>query len=288
MTTTCGWLSWANNRASRSSRCHALSFWAISGRINFSAFTSKIEPQDAPDHCHRAFADPLNQLISIEDHLPRFVGQRPTRIIAMRHFVAHERTVSLRLGSSIALGDIVASTWWGFNHAQRRAAVIPRRNRPTRRKIVILVYNGHPAGTRRSTRPSRMSSPVATLQDAGKLDVDLILGSEDVSRQLASGRHPEQRAIRDERPADTKPSKPSIVAEFAIEVDVDAVLFHHVTSGATCRSSARMSSGTSSMGRCTEFRHPSTCRSEQSARTSALEAARRSDIELIETIVACE
>jgi hypothetical protein len=35
-----------------------------------------------------------------------------------------------------------------------------------------------------------------------------------------------------------------------------------------------------------EFRHPSTCRSEQLARTSALETARRSETELIESIVA--
>jgi hypothetical protein len=35
-----------------------------------------------------------------------------------------------------------------------------------------------------------------------------------------------------------------------------------------------------------EFRHPSTCRSEQLASTSALKAARRSETELIETIVA--
>jgi hypothetical protein len=36
-----------------------------------------------------------------------------------------------------------------------------------------------------------------------------------------------------------------------------------------------------------EFRHPSTCRSEQLARTSALAAARRSETELLESIVAC-
>jgi hypothetical protein len=44
----------------------------------------------------------------------------------------------------------------------------------------------------------------------------------------------------------------------------------------------------STVGR--EFRHPSTpinCRSEQLARTSALEAARRSETEVIESIVAC-
>jgi hypothetical protein len=36
-----------------------------------------------------------------------------------------------------------------------------------------------------------------------------------------------------------------------------------------------------------EFRHRSTCRSKQLARTSALEAARRSETEVIESIVAC-
>ena len=70
--------------------------------------------------------------------------------------------------------------------------------------------------------------PVATLEDSGKLDLHLVLGREDVSRQHACRQHPEQRAVRDERPAGTKAFEPSIVIGFAIDVDVDAVVSERV------------------------------------------------------------